>query len=154
MFLSQWREFPSAPCLAGGEKKTSSQLASRCWNCARPWHASDRFLPGRAKDFSALRYKLACFGECSPLSGRQWSQEIYTSLVKIQCDSKRYSISYVCISWTIHGMWMIYITFERGGPKFSNIPLERSPSTQPCSSVSWEQNGYYAAQDFLCSWVH
>jgi len=25
-------------------------------------------------------------------------------------------------------------------------PLECSPSAQPCSSVSWEQNGYYAAQ--------
>jgi len=22
-------------------------------------------------------------------------------------------------------------------------PLERSPSAQPCGSVSWEQNGYY-----------
>ena len=30
------------------------------------------------------------------------------------------SISYVCISLTIHGMWMTYITFERGCPKFSN----------------------------------
>ena len=30
------------------------------------------------------------------------------------------SISYVYIFWTIHGMWMIYITFERWGPKFSN----------------------------------
>ena len=30
------------------------------------------------------------------------------------------SISHVYIFWTIHGMWMIYITFERGGPKFSN----------------------------------
>jgi hypothetical protein len=30
------------------------------------------------------------------------------------------SISYVYISRTIHGMWMICITFERGGPKFSN----------------------------------
>jgi hypothetical protein len=28
------------------------------------------------------------------------------------------SISYVFIYWTIHGMWIIYITFERGGPKF------------------------------------
>ena len=27
------------------------------------------------------------------------------------------SISYVYISWTIHVMWMIYIIFERGGPK-------------------------------------
>jgi hypothetical protein len=30
------------------------------------------------------------------------------------------SISYVYISWTIQGMWMIYTTFERGGPEFSN----------------------------------
>ena len=29
------------------------------------------------------------------------------------------SVSYVYISWTIHGMWMMYITFETG-PKFSN----------------------------------
>ena len=43
MFLSEWREFPSAPCLAG-KKKTWWQLASRCcWNCARPWH-SDEFV--------------------------------------------------------------------------------------------------------------
>jgi len=40
MFLSEWREFPSAPCLAG--KKTWWQLASRCcWNRARPWHSSE-----------------------------------------------------------------------------------------------------------------
>jgi len=40
MFLSEWREFPSAPCLAG--KETWWQLASRfCWNRARPWHASE-----------------------------------------------------------------------------------------------------------------
>ena len=30
------------------------------------------------------------------------------------------SISYFYISRTVHGMWMIYITFKRGGPKFSN----------------------------------
>jgi len=40
MFLSERREFPSAPCLAG--KTTWYQLASRCcWNRARPWHASE-----------------------------------------------------------------------------------------------------------------
>ena len=40
MFLSEWREFPSAHCLA--KKKTWWQLASRCcWNLARPWHASE-----------------------------------------------------------------------------------------------------------------
>ena len=39
MFLSEWCEFPSAPCLAG--KKNWLQLASRCgWNRACPWHAS------------------------------------------------------------------------------------------------------------------
>jgi len=40
MCLSERREFPSAPCLAGG-KKTWWWLASRCcWNRAHPWHAS------------------------------------------------------------------------------------------------------------------
>jgi len=40
MFLSEWREFPSVPCLAG--KETWWQLGSRfCWNRARPWHASE-----------------------------------------------------------------------------------------------------------------
>ena len=29
-------------------------------------------------------------------------------------------ILYIYISWNIHGMLMIYVTFERGGPKFSN----------------------------------
>jgi hypothetical protein len=40
MFLSEWRQFPSAPCLAG--KEAWWQLASRCcWNRARPWHVSE-----------------------------------------------------------------------------------------------------------------
>jgi len=40
MFPSAWREFPSAPCLAG--KTTWWQLVSRCcWNRAHPWHASE-----------------------------------------------------------------------------------------------------------------
>ena len=40
IFLSEWREFPSAPCLAG--RTTWWQLASRfCWNRDRPWHASE-----------------------------------------------------------------------------------------------------------------
>ena len=40
MFLSERREFPSAPCLAG--KETWWQLASRfCWSRTRPWHASE-----------------------------------------------------------------------------------------------------------------
>ena len=45
-------------------------------------------------------------------------------------------------------MWTIYITFEREDPKYLNTILERSPHAQPCNSVSWEQNDYYAAQDF------
>ena len=32
---------------------------------------------------------------------------------------------------------------------FQISPLEHSPSAQPCSSVSLEQNGYYTAQDFF-----
>ena len=62
MFLSEWREFPSAPCLAGGKRKTlmtarvlmlpKSRASLTCFRAC--------FLPGRAKDLSAPRYNEAC----------------------------------------------------------------------------------------------
>ena len=56
MFLSEWREYPSAPCLAGKENlmtaRASMLLKSRAsLTCFRAC-----FLPGRAKDLSAPRY--------------------------------------------------------------------------------------------------
>jgi len=57
MFLSEWREFPSAPCLVGGKKnlmrvRVSMSLKSRAsLTCFRAC-----FLPGRAKDLSVHRY--------------------------------------------------------------------------------------------------
>ena len=47
-FLSEWREFPSAPCLSGGRGETWWQQASWCWNRARLWRASElvSFLAG------------------------------------------------------------------------------------------------------------
>jgi len=41
MFLSEWRKFPSAPCLAGKEKPWRRLASPCCWNRARPWHASE-----------------------------------------------------------------------------------------------------------------
>ena len=61
MILSEWREFPSASCLAGEKKRlmtarVSMLLKSRAsLTC---FQAS--FLPGRAKDLSAPRYILKC----------------------------------------------------------------------------------------------
>jgi hypothetical protein len=40
---------------------------------------------------------------------------------------------------------MIYITFERGGPKFSNTAARALPYR-----TAMQQNGYYAAEDFFC----
>ena len=59
------------------------------------------------------------------------------------------SISYIYISWIIHLIWMNYITFKRGDSKCQIPSLECSLNAEPCSSVSWEQNGYCSAQDFL-----
>ena len=65
------------------------------------------------------------------------------------------SISHVYISWTIHGMWMIYITFERWGPKLSNITAR---ALAYCTAVLQRQ---LSAKWLLCStifflrsWVH
>jgi len=57
MFLSEWREIPSAPCLTGKKKilmtaRVSTLLKSRAsLTCYRAC-----FLPGRTKDLSAARY--------------------------------------------------------------------------------------------------
>jgi len=59
------------------------------------------------------------------------------------------SILYIYISWIAQDIWMIYIKFEKESPNFKLLSPERSPIAQPCSSVSWEQNGYYATQEFL-----
>jgi len=54
MFLSEWREFPSAPCLA--ENLMTARVSM--WSKSRASLTCFRacFLPGRAKDLSALRY--------------------------------------------------------------------------------------------------
>jgi len=60
MFLSEWREFPSAPCPAGGggtfiTARGSGLLKSRasitCFQAC--------FVPGRAKDLLAPQYSYA-----------------------------------------------------------------------------------------------
>ena len=60
MFLSEWREFPSAPSLAGKNLDNMSRL-----NVVETARVSDMlpicFLPGRAKDLSAPWYKTATF---------------------------------------------------------------------------------------------
>ena len=62
---------------------------------------------------------------CTKMSARLWLlvTETCSKIYIIEYTAwfkKMDSISYVYISWTIYGMWMIYITFEREGPKFSN----------------------------------
>ena len=51
----------------------------------------------------------------------RWIPEHETSDVYIAWLKNMDSISYVYISWTIYGVCTIYIKFERGGPKFSNV---------------------------------
>ena len=46
---------------------------------------------------------------------------------------------------------MIYITFERGGPKFSNTTARALAYPTAVQQRQLEQNGYYAARDFLRS---
>jgi len=69
---------------------------------------------------------------------------IYTGWFK-----KMDSISYDYISWTIRICERSTYNLKEEVLCFQILPLEHSSRAQPCSSVSWEQNGYYAAQDFL-----
>jgi len=59
MFLSEWREFPSAPCLAGKKKLDDSSRLHVVETACVPDMLPSLFLPGRAKDLSAPR--LYCY---------------------------------------------------------------------------------------------
>jgi len=56
MFLSEWREFPSAPCLAGKKKKLDSWCLDAVEIARVPDMLPSLFPPGRAKDLSVPRY--------------------------------------------------------------------------------------------------
>jgi len=56
MFLSEWREFPSAPCLAGKKELDDSSRLDVVEIALVPDMFRDCFLPGRAKDLSAPWY--------------------------------------------------------------------------------------------------
>ena len=77
MFLSEWREFPSAPCLTG---KTWWQIASRCcWNRGRSWHVSElvSFLVGLRIYTTNCKHSLAL-----PEDGRNYRPK-HVELIEI-----------------------------------------------------------------------
>jgi len=56
MFLSEWREFPSAPCLEWGKKNLTPRVSMLLKSLASLTCFRACFLPGRAKGLSAPRY--------------------------------------------------------------------------------------------------
>ena len=94
MFLSEWREFPSAPCLAG-KKETWWQLAlmllkSRAsLTCTRAC-----FLPGRAKDLSAHRYLLLSMAKIVSRRHRN-----VTVLCTVHCLSCSTTLFFLIFCW-------------------------------------------------------
>ena len=57
MFLSEWREFPSAPCLAEKNNLMTARVSMLLKLRASLTGFRACFLPGRAKDLSAPRYE-------------------------------------------------------------------------------------------------
>ena len=56
MFLSERREFPSAPCLAEKKNLMTARVSMLLKSRASLTCFRDCFLPGRARDLSASRY--------------------------------------------------------------------------------------------------
>jgi len=74
---------------------------------------------------------------------------------RIQGDSKRWTQFrtsifpelYMACEWSKYHLKEEVLNFQIP-------PLERSPSAQPCSSISWEQNGYYATTSQSSTLIH
>jgi len=56
--LSEWRAFPSAPCLAGKKKLMTARVSMLLKSRASLTCFRACFLPGRAKDLSPPRYNV------------------------------------------------------------------------------------------------
>ena len=93
---------------------------------------------------------LSAFNKCNEIIIRpvdDVTRSKHVAVLNTGWLKKMDSISYVYISWTIHGMWMIYIMFERGGPKFSNTTAR---------ALAWRtvvQQRQLRAKWLLCSHV-
>jgi len=60
MFLSEWHEFPSAPCLARKKNLMTARVSVLLKSRASLTCLRACFLPGRANDLSAPRYMYCC----------------------------------------------------------------------------------------------
>ena len=123
-----------------------------CW--AKKWKA---YMCGNNKTFAAKE-------TVNKLRMSMWQKRnfaFYASHVLLITGMNMYntgwfrqmdSVSHVYIFWTIHGMWMIYITFERGGPKFSNTTrwmLKRRRNAR-CTAVAYSVLMNSRSQKILC----
>ena len=149
MFLSEWREFPSAPCLAG-KKKPWWQLASRCcWYRAGPWHASDlvSFLVGlrtyqrprvlyRIKQYISSRIVRTFMGVFPSLPTQSKGDSHSLSILDLKMDSQWRTKIYVelvnNVSWTLIGVtftqWIVQTKIswfiETNGPRSTSTHLD------------------------------
>ena len=64
MFLSEWREFPSAPCLAEKRNLMTARVSMLLKPRASLTCFRACFLPGRAKDLSAPGIMCVCVCVC------------------------------------------------------------------------------------------
>jgi hypothetical protein len=97
--------------------------------CAPVWDAKGKCLTWQMEKLRKLRYQVTAKGSN------------YSVIKKGGLDFVRlYFLNY---TWCVNDLHNIR---QEEVLNVQIPPLERSPSSQPCSSVSWGQNGYYSAQ--------
>ena len=100
MFLSEWREFPSAPCLAGKKELDDSSLLYVVEMARVPDMLPSLFFPSRAKDLSTPQYYRAlCFCRVSTAfvnflfcSGRIRFDVYFSVFFSVSCKGKKSSV--------------------------------------------------------------
>jgi hypothetical protein len=118
------RKLCGAPGPCGSVRRDRKSRALQGWGTnwmAFKFHNPDSCLQQDSVTVRAgsSTVRIICLSHCRrklvALELRAYRHGIYTGRLR-----KMDSISYVYISWTVHIIWMIYIQFERGGPKFVN----------------------------------
>ena len=149
MFLSEWREFPSMPCLAG--KKTWWQLASRCCrNRARPQQASElvSFLVGLRTYQHPCMYCLSIYIRNNVLSLYETTRKLHEFI--------NFCRSSFCLFWGVSFMFtdpcVLICTWAERSPQINtNTTANKEWTHQPQQRQRQKKQAYNITPE---NWDH
>ena len=113
MFLSEWREFPSAPCLVGGGGNSTARVWMVLKSNASLTCFRDCFVPGRATDLKVVMTKFVLRGDSTYILAKGCDYRRFEPM-----KTKTSSAGFGHINWgqMVYGLiWEVVVRLVQAG---------------------------------------